>query len=94
MAMKKRIPRAKKHDAEKCQCIKECISNDVSVSLRVLKTNFQEKNKIVVSITIINTALKEIYYSFKRIALIPEAWNTIAIVIKKKGLFRGIYVTR
>ena len=78
--MKTRICRAKQLDAEKCEFIKECISNDVSTSLRALKLKFQERYNVVVSTTTINKFLTDMHYSFKRIELIPEARNTTGMI--------------
>ena len=70
-----RTTRKKKITIEAKMFIENKISNDVSITLQFLKNKLSTDLNIQASTTTIDTAIKELHYSFKRIHLIPVAKN-------------------
>lgn len=60
------------HDAQ----IRAWFDEDATLTLRNLQRKIEEKYQITVCPQTINNQIEGIFYSFKRVTLLPDQWNT------------------
>jgi len=75
-SIKKRKPKVKKITSELENVIKSKIEGDVSITLLNLKSDILREKGINLSLSTINRSISNFNYTFKKVALIPEARNS------------------
>ena len=90
-ALKTRSPKIKKLNAESTSFIMEKINEDVSITIKSLKTKLSVDKNVTVSASTIEREIKNFHYSFKRVQLVPARRNT-ENNIKERFIYANNYL--
>ena len=74
--IKDKIGRPKCLNSDMINYIKHCIDEDASTTIKVIQANLLNVYALTVSRSIIDRAIADFCYSFKRLVLVPAARNT------------------